>query len=66
MLRRTTLASLAGAPLLVSVHNLPGAAQQKTALVFSEGPTGGTLTPMAAATAEVIKGRYPCSPMRSD
>jgi uncharacterized protein len=28
-------------------------------LVFSAGPTGGTWTPMAAATAEVIKKKYP-------
>jgi TRAP transporter TAXI family solute receptor len=34
-------------------------AQPKTTLVFSAGPTGGTWTPMAAATAEVIKKKYP-------
>ena len=34
-------------------------AQQKASLVFSAGPTGGTWTPMAAATAEVIKKKYP-------
>lgn len=34
-------------------------AQQKVNLVFSAGPTGGTWTPMAAATAEVIKKKYP-------
>ena len=34
-------------------------AQQKTQLVFSAGPTGGTWTPMAAATSEVIKKKYP-------
>jgi TRAP transporter TAXI family solute receptor len=34
-------------------------AQQKVSLVFSAGPTGGTWTPMAAATAEVIKKKYP-------
>ena len=32
---------------------LPAEAQ-KVNLVFSAGPTGGTWTPMAAATAEVI------------
>lgn len=32
---------------------------QKVSLVFSAGPTGGTWTPMAAATAEVIKKRFP-------
>jgi TRAP transporter TAXI family solute receptor len=34
-------------------------AQQKVSLVFSAGPTGGSWTPMAAATAEVIKKKYP-------
>jgi len=37
---------------------LPAEAQ-KVSLVFSAGPTGGTWTPMAAATAEVIKKRFP-------
>jgi hypothetical protein len=38
------------AALLVLVAS-PGDAQQKAELVFSAGPTGGTWTPMAAATA---------------
>ena len=38
---------------------LPAAAQQKLSLVFSAGPTGGSWTPMAAATAEVIKKKFP-------
>jgi TRAP transporter TAXI family solute receptor len=40
----------------------PAPAQQpppKVNLVFSAGPTGGTWTPMAAATAEVIKRKFP-------
>jgi len=37
---------------------LPAEAQ-KVNLVFSAGPTGGTWTPMAAATSEVIKKRFP-------
>ncbi|HSE95121.1 MAG TPA: TAXI family TRAP transporter solute-binding subunit [Methylomirabilota bacterium] len=37
----------------------PVAAQQKASLVFSAGPTGGTWTPMAAATADVVKKRFP-------
>src|SRR3989304_2600569 len=37
---------------------LPAEAQ-KVSLVFSAGPTGGTWTPMAAATAEGIKKRFP-------
>lgn len=38
---------------------VPSVAQQKTQLVFSAGPTGGSWTPMAAATAEVIKRKFP-------
>jgi hypothetical protein len=38
---------------------VPAGAQQKVTLVFSAGPTGGTWTPMAAATADVIKKRFP-------
>jgi TRAP transporter TAXI family solute receptor len=34
-------------------------AQQKVSLVFWAGPTGVTWTPLAAATAEVIKKKYP-------
>src|SRR5688572_9129297 len=48
--------------LLVTVTALlvaPAGAQQKVNLTFSAGPTGGTWTPMAAATAEVIKRKYP-------
>ena len=37
----------------------PATAQQKVSLTFSAGPTGGSWTPMAAATAEVIKKKYP-------
>jgi TRAP transporter TAXI family solute receptor len=37
----------------------PAEAQQKASLVFSAGPTGGSWTPMAAATADVIKKRFP-------
>jgi TRAP transporter TAXI family solute receptor len=50
-----------GVALLVMVASLalPAAAQQPVNLVFSAGPTGGTWTPMAAATAEVIKKKYP-------
>jgi TRAP-type uncharacterized transport system substrate-binding protein len=34
-------------------------AQQKVSVIFSAGPTGGTWTPMAGATAEVIKKKFP-------
>jgi hypothetical protein len=37
----------------------PTAAAQKVSLVFSAGPTGGSWTPMAGATAEVIKKKFP-------
>jgi len=37
----------------------PGHAQDKVGLVFSAGPTGGSWTPMAAATADVIKRKFP-------
>jgi len=37
----------------------PAIAQQKANIVFSAGPTGGTWTPMAAATADVIKKKFP-------
>src|SRR5687768_5858590 len=56
--RRSLLAALLVVALAVAL-TLPSAAQQKTTLVFSAGPTGGTWTPMAAATAEVIKKKYP-------
>jgi TRAP transporter TAXI family solute receptor len=35
------------------------AVAQKVSVVFSAGPTGGTWTPMAGATAEVIKKKFP-------
>lgn len=48
------------APLLLAALGLaPAEAQQKVSLVFSAGPTGGSWTPMAAATAEVIKKKFP-------
>jgi len=37
----------------------PATAQQKASLVFSSGPTGGSWIPMAAATADVIKKKFP-------
>ena len=52
VLALTLLALVAGAPA-------PASAQSKTSLVFSAGPTGGSWTPMAAATAEVIKRKFP-------
>jgi TRAP transporter TAXI family solute receptor len=53
------LAAVAAVIAVVGALALPGLAQTKTQLVFSAGPTGGTWTPMAAATAEVIKRKFP-------
>ena len=52
VLALTLLTLVAGVPA-------PASAQSKTSLVFSAGPTGGSWTPMAAATAEVIKRKFP-------
>ncbi len=56
-IRRSLVAVLA--LLVVAALVVPSVAQQKTTLVFSAGPTGGTWTPMAAATAEVIRKKFP-------
>ncbi len=34
-------------------------AQQKTDVIFSAGPTGGSWTPMAAAASQIINKRFP-------
>jgi hypothetical protein len=34
-------------------------AQQKTDVIFSAGPTGGSWTPMAAAASQIVNKRYP-------
>lgn len=59
MRRVTTLSMLAVTVMLVGSLAGPATPQSKATLVFSAGPTGGTWTPMAAATAEVIKKKYP-------
>ena len=59
MLTRRTVIGLFTALTLAAALVAPSVAQQKTTLVFSAGPTGGSWTPMAAATAEVIKKKYP-------
>jgi TRAP transporter TAXI family solute receptor len=58
MRAKTLTAMVLGVTLLLGLA-LTAPAQQKVSLVFSAGPTGGTWTPMAAATAEVIKKKYP-------
>jgi len=55
--RRVSL--LAAALMLCLALGAPGLAQEKVGLIFSAGPTGGTWTPMAAATADVIKKKFP-------
>jgi len=57
MLRGKPL-TLALAAALIAALATPALAQ-KVDLVFSAGPTGGSWTPMAGATAEVIKKRFP-------
>ena len=54
-----TLMVLAVAVALLTFAPSPVPAQQKATLVFSAGPTGGSWTPMAGATAEVIKKKFP-------
>ena len=52
-------ALVVAALVLLAAVPAPAAAQNKVNLVFSAGPTGGSWTPMAAATAEVIKRKFP-------
>jgi TRAP transporter TAXI family solute receptor len=58
-MHRRLFAALAAVAFVAAALAVPGAAQTKTQLVFSAGPTGGSWTPMAAATAEVIKKKFP-------
>jgi TRAP transporter TAXI family solute receptor len=53
---------LATAMLTVAVAALagvPAAAQQKTDVIFTAGPTGGSWTPMAGAISEIVKKAFP-------
>lgn len=59
MHRGTLVIRVALAAALLAALAGPASAQSKVSLVFSAGPTGGTWTPMAAATAEVIKKKFP-------
>jgi TRAP transporter TAXI family solute receptor len=59
MQRAKVLAALLLIAAVLVLVVSPGGAQQKAELVFSAGPTGGTWTPMAAATAEAIKRKFP-------
>ena len=53
-----TLTATALALAMVVLAGVPAHAQQKVSLIFSAGPTGGTWTPMAAATADVINKKF--------
>jgi TRAP transporter TAXI family solute receptor len=53
-----SLVTLACAVVVALGLPSPGEAQKAT-LVFSSGPTGGSWIPMAAATAEVVKRKFP-------
>lgn len=55
---RPFTATLLGASLALLVAQ-PATAQQKLTLVFSSGPTGGSWIPMAGATAELVKKKFP-------
>jgi TRAP transporter TAXI family solute receptor len=57
-LLRTLTATVTGIALAALLAG-PVPAQSKVTLVFSAGPTGGSWTPMAGATAEVIKKKFP-------
>ena len=56
---RSLLRALGVAVALALATTAAHAQAPKVSLVFSAGPTGGSWTPMAAATAEVIKKKHP-------
>ena len=58
MLRLKTLATIALAAVVPVLCAAPAAAQ-KVNLIFSAGPTGGSWTPMAGATADIVRRRFP-------
>ncbi len=57
-LRRAARRSAFAATLAFAAAGLAHA-QQKTDVIFSAGPTGGSWTPMAAAASQVINKRFP-------
>ena len=50
---------LAAVATLAIVATGAAHAQQKTDVIFSAGPTGGSWTPMAAAASQVVNKRFP-------
>lgn len=59
MIRMRTLTAWLVAVAVVTLVAVPAGAQQKTTVIFSAGPTGGSWTPMAAVTAQVVNKRFP-------
>lgn len=57
-LRLARLLPVAAALALGLGAQAPAQAQKATDVIFSAGPTGGSWTPMAAATAQVINKRF--------
>lgn len=55
---RRVLHLAAAAAMAVAVTSTAHA-QQKTDVIFSAGPTGGSWTPMAAAASQVVNKRFP-------
>ena len=51
---RLTAAAIMAVTVTGAAH-----AQQKTDVIFSAGPTGGSWTPMAAAASQIVNKRYP-------
>lgn len=59
MVRSRLVIALTLVVTLTALLALPAGAQQKVNLVFSSGPTGGSWIPLAGATAEVVKKKFP-------
>jgi TRAP transporter TAXI family solute receptor len=57
--RSLRVACLAALAVVGFAASLPAQAQQKTDVIFSAGPTGGSWTPMGAAAAQLINKRFP-------
>jgi TRAP transporter TAXI family solute receptor len=56
---RLRVAKLFSVAVLTLAAASLGHAQQKTDVIFSAGPTGGSWTPMAAAASQIINKRFP-------
>lgn len=58
-MQRLFVRVLCAATVLAAMPVLALAQGQKVSVTFSAGPTGGSWTPMAAATSEVVKRKFP-------